>query len=201
MKICFFLQFNWQHPALHWSQLEGLSSGWSNTSRELMDSFLGMRRDLVSQSFLLFCGVPRGAGEGWAYRSEMKNTEKIVFAVKTQADCNISLWGSRRFCQVIRQRGTREARRLPVLWEKETKNPPTKHSRLVPWPLVITGGHEKATVAVGNPPLRHHSQRSTHDLFVSPFIGIVTWKQTSVISNDLYKTSKMHIKNSLYAFV
>lgn len=106
----YVLQFNWQHTALHQSQLEGISSGGTNTSREVIHSFWAWGETFSHNHFHYFVvswEEPRMSQEPTT--KKMKNTENIVFAVKTQADSNVSLWGTRQFCQVIRQRGTRDA--------------------------------------------------------------------------------------------
>lgn len=120
--------------------------------------------------------------EGRGYRTMMKNTENIVFVAKIQADSSVSLWGTRRFCQVIR-RGDAP----PEGCQRCEKNT-TKTIAGMLWPPAFTGGHERGKT--------HPSQRPTHNSLALPFIVIETWKQTSVISNDLYKTSKMQIKTA-----
>lgn len=146
-------------------------------------------------------------------QEKMKNTENIVFAVKTQASSNASLWGSRRFCQVIRQRGTRETRLKAANTARKNNTKSIAgmfcdlqwlllDMRRPPSPLAyIYIKHQTCQpFAEDTPGQMHPSQRSTHDSWVLPFIVIVTWKQISVISNDLYKTSKMHIKTAFMHF-
>lgn len=168
----YVLQFNWQHTALHQRQLEGISSGRSNTSRELMDSVMGMKRDLFSLTIISIILWSLGRSqEGWAHRKKMKNTENIVFAVKTQADSNISLWETRWFCQVIRQRGTRDA--LPEGCQYCEK----KTAKTV---AGTTAGADWCPLPRTPPAETHPSQRSTDDSLFWPFIVIVTWQQSDI---------------------
>lgn len=99
------------------SQLEGISSGWSNTSRELMDSVLGMRRDLFSQTIIsiILWSLERSQ-EGWAYRKKMKNTENIAFPSRFEEPDDFVKWSDREAPE------RHAAWRLPMLREKNTKN-------------------------------------------------------------------------------
>lgn len=180
-------------------QLEGISSGPSNTSLELMDSFLGMRRDLFSQSFPLFWGLERSQ-ESWVYR-KMKNTENIVFAVKKWSGLQcLALRNQTILSSDQTERHQRDAppggceRRRKKLQKAQQACSETSCDYWWAW-----GGHRcrcqpVAEAASGE---TQPSQRSTHISLLLPFIVIVTWKQRSVISNDLYKTSKMHRKQPL----
>lgn len=99
------------------SQLEGISSGWSNTSRELMDSVLGMRRDLFSQTIIsiILWSLERSQ-EGWAYHKKMKNTENIAFPSRFEEPDDSVKWSDRE------APARHAAWRLPMLREKNTKN-------------------------------------------------------------------------------